>query len=154
MITIKVPKPPLQLGPPPRLAYPLVVFLIRETEEDEPSHPDDTVRHNFSKERKTRAAQKFRESSFIGDLVVDLDDYRCLIERDWTVKDFAFSRIGLPDRIMPIHLNIIFEMEIFQFFEDVLLVCLNAIHIAQGQDLSRVRSSTILGFFVSMFFFC
>lgn len=43
VITIKVPKPPLQLGPPPRLAYPLVVFLIRETEADETSHPDDTV---------------------------------------------------------------------------------------------------------------
>lgn len=47
MITIKVPKPPLQLGPPPRLAYPLVVFLIRETEADETSHPDDTVSSNF-----------------------------------------------------------------------------------------------------------
>lgn len=48
VITIKVPKPPLQLGPPPRLAYPLVVFLICETEEDEPCHPDDTVRKRRS----------------------------------------------------------------------------------------------------------
>lgn len=43
VIVIKSPKPPLVLGPPPRLAYPLVVFLIRETESDELSHPDDTV---------------------------------------------------------------------------------------------------------------
>lgn len=43
VIVIKSPKPPLVLGPPPRLAYPLVVFLIRETEADEASHPDDTV---------------------------------------------------------------------------------------------------------------
>lgn len=43
VIVIKSPKPPLVLGPPPRLAYPLVVFLIRETEADEVSHPDDTV---------------------------------------------------------------------------------------------------------------
>lgn len=42
-IVIKSPKPPLVLGSPPRLAYPLVVFLIRETEGDEVSHPDDTV---------------------------------------------------------------------------------------------------------------
>ncbi|CRL00349.1 CLUMA_CG013621, isoform A [Clunio marinus] len=42
-VVIKSPKPPLVLGSPPRLAYPLVVFLIRETEADEISHPDDTV---------------------------------------------------------------------------------------------------------------
>lgn len=46
VIVIKSPKPPLVLGPPPRLAYPLVVFLIRETESDEVSHPDDTVSLN------------------------------------------------------------------------------------------------------------
>lgn len=42
-IVIKSPKPPLVLGPPPRLAYPLVVFLIREADADEICHPDDTV---------------------------------------------------------------------------------------------------------------
>uniref|UniRef100_A0A182UQ65 RING-type domain-containing protein n=1 Tax=Anopheles merus TaxID=30066 RepID=A0A182UQ65_ANOME len=37
------PKPPLILGAPPRLAYPLVVFMIRETEPEELLHPDETV---------------------------------------------------------------------------------------------------------------
>lgn len=43
VIVLKSPKPPLVLGAPPRLAYPLVVFLIKETEKDEICHPDDTV---------------------------------------------------------------------------------------------------------------
>ena len=43
IITLKSPKPPLHLGAPPRLAYPLVVFLIKETDKDEISHPDETV---------------------------------------------------------------------------------------------------------------
>lgn len=67
IIVIKSPKPPLVLGPPPRLAYPLVVFLIRETETDEISHPDDTVRdsiiasprHLLSTAWLTRLVNKF-----------------------------------------------------------------------------------------------
>ena len=43
VITLKSPKPPLVLGAPPRLAYPLVVFLIRENETDDIPHPDETV---------------------------------------------------------------------------------------------------------------
>lgn len=43
MITIKSPSPPLVLGPPPRLAYPLVVFLIRDSTTDSMIHPDETV---------------------------------------------------------------------------------------------------------------
>uniref|UniRef100_U5EGF5 Putative cell growth regulator with ring finger protein n=1 Tax=Corethrella appendiculata TaxID=1370023 RepID=U5EGF5_9DIPT len=43
IITLKSPKPPLVLGAPPRLAYPLVVFLIRDCETDENLHPDETV---------------------------------------------------------------------------------------------------------------
>lgn len=42
-ITLRSPKPPLVLGAPPRLAYPLVVFLIRDCENDEILHPDETV---------------------------------------------------------------------------------------------------------------
>lgn len=43
VVALKSPKPPLLLGAPPRLAYPLVVFMIRETETDELLHPDETV---------------------------------------------------------------------------------------------------------------
>ncbi|CAO1312458.1 unnamed protein product [Diamesa tonsa] len=43
IIVLKSPKPALLLGAPPRLAYPLVVFLIKEMEKDEICHPDDTV---------------------------------------------------------------------------------------------------------------
>ncbi|XP_041765002.1 cell growth regulator with RING finger domain protein 1-like isoform X1 [Anopheles merus] len=43
VITLQSPKPPLILGAPPRLAYPLVVFMIRETEPEELLHPDETV---------------------------------------------------------------------------------------------------------------
>ncbi|KFB48496.1 AGAP003181-PA-like protein [Anopheles sinensis] len=43
IIALQSPKPPLILGAPPRLAYPLVVFMIRETEPDELLHPDETV---------------------------------------------------------------------------------------------------------------
>ncbi|XP_055645587.1 uncharacterized protein LOC129782396 [Toxorhynchites rutilus septentrionalis] len=42
-VVLKSPKPSLMLGAPPRLAYPLVVFMIRETEQDEMLHPDETV---------------------------------------------------------------------------------------------------------------
>lgn len=43
VVVLKSPKPPLVLGAPPRLAYPLVVFMIREMESDELLHPDETV---------------------------------------------------------------------------------------------------------------
>uniref|UniRef100_A0A2M4BPW9 Putative cell growth regulator with ring finger domain protein 1 n=1 Tax=Anopheles marajoara TaxID=58244 RepID=A0A2M4BPW9_9DIPT len=43
IIALQSPKPPLILGAPPRLAYPLVVFMIRECEPDELLHPDETV---------------------------------------------------------------------------------------------------------------
>lgn len=43
VVVLKSPKPPLVLGAPPRLAYPLVVFMIREAENDELLHPDETV---------------------------------------------------------------------------------------------------------------
>uniref|UniRef100_A0A336N1J5 CSON004643 protein n=2 Tax=Culicoides sonorensis TaxID=179676 RepID=A0A336N1J5_CULSO len=43
VIKLKSPKPPLVLGAPPRLAYPLVVFLIRDDETDNLTHPDETV---------------------------------------------------------------------------------------------------------------
>lgn len=43
IIRLKSPKPPLVLGAPPRLAYPLVIFLIRETENNEMIHPDESV---------------------------------------------------------------------------------------------------------------
>uniref|UniRef100_A0A182XWV1 RING-type domain-containing protein n=1 Tax=Anopheles stephensi TaxID=30069 RepID=A0A182XWV1_ANOST len=43
IIALQSPKPPLILGAPPRLAYPLVVFMIRETEPEELLHPDETV---------------------------------------------------------------------------------------------------------------
>lgn len=46
-IKLKSPKPPLVLGAPPRLAYPLVVFLIRE-DEHELTHPDETVSTKIS----------------------------------------------------------------------------------------------------------
>ncbi|XP_063705541.1 cell growth regulator with RING finger domain protein 1-like isoform X2 [Culicoides brevitarsis] len=43
VIKLKSPKPPLVLGAPPRLAYPLVVFLIRDEDSDNLTHPDETV---------------------------------------------------------------------------------------------------------------
>lgn len=47
VVVLKSPKPPLVLGAPPRLAYPLVVFMIREMESDELLHPDETVCTSF-----------------------------------------------------------------------------------------------------------
>ncbi|GLV40218.1 Mahogunin ring finger 1 [Carabus blaptoides fortunei] len=41
-ITLSLPAPPLELGTPPRLRYPLVIFLMR-TDPDEQVHPDETV---------------------------------------------------------------------------------------------------------------
>ncbi|XP_055678717.1 cell growth regulator with RING finger domain protein 1-like [Lutzomyia longipalpis] len=43
IITLKSPNSPLALGAPPRLSYPLVIFLIRNFEQDEILHPDETV---------------------------------------------------------------------------------------------------------------
>lgn len=41
-ITLKLPAPSLDLGTPPRLCYPLVIFLFRTDKEDD-LHPDETV---------------------------------------------------------------------------------------------------------------
>lgn len=41
-ITLTSPKPPMVLGAPPRLAYPLVVFLIRDGDATQ-VHPNETV---------------------------------------------------------------------------------------------------------------
>lgn len=40
--TLSLPVTPLQLGTPPRLAYPLVIFLMRVDHPDD-LHPDETV---------------------------------------------------------------------------------------------------------------
>lgn len=47
IVKLKSPKPPLVLGAPPRLAYPLVVFLIRDEENESLTHPDETVSINI-----------------------------------------------------------------------------------------------------------
>lgn len=41
-ITLQSPKPPMVLGAPPRLVYPLVLFLIRD-KNSKSTHPDETV---------------------------------------------------------------------------------------------------------------
>lgn len=41
-ITLSLPAPPLNLGTPPRLCYPLVIFLLR-CDSDVEIHPDETV---------------------------------------------------------------------------------------------------------------
>lgn len=43
IMTLSLPAPPLNLGTPPRLCYPLVIFLIR-TDRDDDIHPDEAVR--------------------------------------------------------------------------------------------------------------
>lgn len=42
IITLSLPAPPLELGTPPRLCYPLVIFLLRLDGQDH-VHPDETV---------------------------------------------------------------------------------------------------------------
>lgn len=41
-ITLSLPTPALNLGTPPRLCYPLVIFLLR-CDPDTEIHPDETV---------------------------------------------------------------------------------------------------------------
>lgn len=43
LITLTCPKTPLALGAPPRLSYPLVIFLTREFDSDDHLHPNETV---------------------------------------------------------------------------------------------------------------
>lgn len=44
LITLKCPKTPLYaLGAPPRLSYPLVIFLTREFDSDDHLHPNEAV---------------------------------------------------------------------------------------------------------------
>lgn len=43
IITLKCPNTPLALGAPPRLSYPLVIFLTREFDADDHLHPNETV---------------------------------------------------------------------------------------------------------------
>lgn len=42
IISLSLPAPPLELGTPPRLRYPLVIFVMR-TDPDDQVHPDETV---------------------------------------------------------------------------------------------------------------
>lgn len=41
-MTLSLPAPALELGTPPRLCYPLVIFLLR-IDSEERIHPDQTV---------------------------------------------------------------------------------------------------------------
>lgn len=43
LITLKCPKTPLALGAPPRLSYPLVIFLTREFDSEDHLHPNESV---------------------------------------------------------------------------------------------------------------
>lgn len=43
IITLSLSSPALELGTPPRLCYPLVIFLLR-VDSEENIHPDETVR--------------------------------------------------------------------------------------------------------------
>lgn len=44
-LRLSLPAPELELGTPPRLCYPLVIFLTRKDNRD--PHPDETVRNLF-----------------------------------------------------------------------------------------------------------
>lgn len=103
IIVIKSPKPPLVLGPPPRLAYPLVVFLIRETETDEISHPDDTVRDSIIASTRHLLSTAWVDS--IGQQV------RCTRQQDLVDHDFMKT----SPEISSLDFNWMFEL-ILQHF--------------------------------------